>query len=293
MPKIADMRQKTHSQPDMQRIGFESETPKQPRAISFQSRLKQLQKFHHEQQYNSQDRADMAQPLQVDYNPENTPEYPGRQPGAYVLPSLLHRPPIGDIFYHKQNPWEQQDATMSDGENFASPKSLSRSSISDYRMTAIPTHVPHHQESSGSFHTDHWTISSIEDPALRDEFPNVNGYLFEVRFNKSKNGLLGLRITANTTNQSLPGIVVMGIQKGGAAEENGKIKLGDMILKVNDTCVIGMSQTHVQELLATASPNVRFVLLRQYGNSATGGGGGGGGGAKQKVDDLFLTPTLV
>ena len=55
-----------------------------------------------------------------------------------------------------------------------------------------------------------------------------------------------------------------------------------MILKVNDTCVIGMSQTQVQELLANASPNVRFVLLRQYGNSATttgGGGGGVGGGA--------------
>ena len=55
-----------------------------------------------------------------------------------------------------------------------------------------------------------------------------------------------------------------------------------MILKVNDTCVIGMSQTQVQELLANASPNVRFVLLRQYGNSATttgGGGGGAGGGA--------------
>ena len=62
-----------------------------------------------------------------------------------------------------------------------------------------------------------------------------------------------------------------------------------MILKVNDTCVIGMSQTQVQELLANASPNVRFVLLRQYGNSATGAGGGGGGanngrgGAKQQV----------
>ena len=73
-----------------------------------------------------------------------------------------------------------------------------------------------------------------------------------------------------------------GIQKGGAAEENGEIKWGDMILKVNDTCVIGMSQTQVQELLANASPNVRFVLLRQYGNSATttgGGGGAAGGGA--------------
>ena len=83
-------------------------------------------------------------------------------------------------------------------------------------------------------------------------------------------------------------LFIAGIQKGGAAEENGEIKWGDMILKVNNTCVIGMSQTQVQELLANASPNVRFVLLRQYGNSVTGGGGGGGanngrGGAKQQV----------
>ncbi len=85
-----------------------------------------------------------------------------------------------------------------------------------------------------------------------------------------------------------------GIQKGGAAEENGEIKWGDMILKVNDTVVIGMSQQQVQELLANASPNVWFVLLRQYGNSATTAGGGGGvgganngkGGARQQVHKI-------
>ena len=94
-------------------------------------------------------------------------------------------------------------------------------------------------------------------------------------------------------------MLTAGIQKGGAAEENGEIKWGDMILKVNDTVVIGMSQTQVQELLVNASPNVRFVLLRQYGNSATtatGGGGGannGRGGAKQQVHRIsFVCPDL-
>ena len=263
------MYQKTHSQPDMQRIGLESKTPKQPRAISFQSKLKQEQMLHYE--HNSQDRTDMTQPFQ------NTPEHLKRHSGAYMWPSLLHRPPIGDIFY-KQNPWEQRDVAMGDGVNFTDQKS---SSISDDKMLAMPTHIPH-------IDVDHWTVSNTEDRALRNEFPDVNGYLFEVWLNKSKTGLLGLSIVASTTNRSLPGIVIMGIQKGGAAEENGEIKWGDMILKVNDTCVIGMSQTQFQELLANASPNVRFVLLRQYGNSATAIGGG----AKPKVDNLFLTPTI-
>ena len=134
---------------------------------------------------------------------------------------------------------------------------------------------------------------ATEDRALREEFPYVDGYLFEAWLNKSENGLLGLSIIlmASTTNQSLSGIVITNIQKGGAAEENGKIKRGDMVLKVNDTCVIGMSQTQVHELLANASPKVRLVLLRQY---ATTGEGGGGevGGAKPEVDNLLLAPTF-
>ena len=49
------------------------------------------------------------------------------------------------------------------------------------------------------------------------------------------------------------------------AEENGEIKWGDVTLKVNDTCVIRMGQTQVQELLATATLNVKFMLLRPGG----------------------------
>ena len=158
---LAHEHQKTsHSQPDMQRIGFESESPKKPRAISFQSKLKWQQKLHNEQ--NFRDRADIT-------HCHNTPEHPKkRHSRVYMWPSLLHRPPIGDIFY-KQNPWEQQDATTSDEENFTSQKSLSQSSISNYKMFAT-SHITH-QES------DHWTISNteIKDRVLRNEFPDVNG----------------------------------------------------------------------------------------------------------------------
>jgi hypothetical protein len=230
------------------------------------------------------------QTFQVDYH-HNTPEHLiKRDSGSYMWSSLLHRPPIGDIFY-KQDPWEQQDATTSDEENFANQKYLSRSRVSNHKMLAT-SHVPHIARQEYS-HTDHWTTSNTR--ALRNEFPDVNGHLFKIWLKKGKNGLLGLSIIASKINQSLSGIVIVNIQKGGAAEENGEIKWGDMILKVNDTVVIGMSQQQVQELLANASPNVRFVLLRQYGNSATTAGEGGAGrGAKPKVDNLsfLLQPSL-
>ena len=252
-PHNADIHRKTHSQPNVGTV--ECEISKHPRAISFQSKLKNQQKFHHKHQYqyNSQDRTDMTQSFQSDS--QNLPVLLRRQSSANMWPSLL--PLIGDITYNRKTPWMPH----------------SRSSVSDYETLAIPSHIPCIDSYQDSSHVDQWNLSKNEDPSLRDEFPVTDGYLFEVWLKKNKTGRLGFSIVANTT-----GIVVMGIQKGGAAEENGKIKWGDMILKVNDTCVIGMSQTQVQELLANASPNVKFVLLRQYGNSAIGGGG-----TKQKV----------
>lgn len=117
------------------------------------------------------------------------------------------------------------------------------------------------QESPEHSHHNSWAIDEEEDPLLREEFPNIEGHLFEVVLNRGKSRL-GLNIVANTQGSSLPGIVIMRVQPGGVADRSGRIKWGDMILKVNETCVIGMSQEQVQELLAKAPPTVRFVLVR-------------------------------
>ena len=124
-----------------------------------------------------------------------------------------------------------------------------------------PSHII--DDSPEHSHHNSWAIEEEEDTNLRGEFPDVDGHLFEVKLNKGKSGL-GLSIVANTNAQSVRGIVIMGIQPRGVADQSGKIKWGDMILKVNETCVIGMSQLQVQELLAKAPPVVRFVLVRQH-----------------------------
>ena len=105
-----------------------------------------------------------------------------------------------------------------------------------------------------------------EDPVLRKEFPTVDGVLFEVWLNKGSGGL-GMSIVANRDDHAPGprGIVIMGIQNGGVADRSKMIMWGDMILKINDTCVIGKTQQDVQEMLMKASPRVRFVMLRQAG----------------------------
>ena len=66
----------------------------------------------------------------------------------------------------------------------------------------------------------------------RAEFPEAEGHLFEVILQKGKSRL-GLNIVANDNSQSIRGIVIMGIQQGGVAEQSGRVKWGDMILKVH------------------------------------------------------------
>ena len=107
-----------------------------------------------------------------------------------------------------------------------------------------------------------------EDPALRKEFPNVEGTLFEVWLNKGSRGL-GMSIVANRDDHAPGprGIVIMGIQPGGVADRSKMITLGDMILKINDQCVIGMTQLEVQEMLIEAAQLVKFVMLRSEGKA--------------------------
>lgn len=117
------------------------------------------------------------------------------------------------------------------------------------------------QDSPEHSHNNSWAIEEEEDPNLRVEFPEVEGHLFEVKLRKGKTGL-GLSIVESAQEQMVRGLVIMWIQPGGVADHCGKIKWGDMILKVNETCVIGMSRQQVQEMLARSPPLVRFVLVR-------------------------------
>ena len=274
------------------------------------------QRSHPERRHNSQGTSDVSGAFQHGqggggggYHQSRAVQV-RRHSSKQKQPSQQQRPyPIDDLYDERQRQGLSQDAGMVNrsssgggGDVFANRKARSQPNISHgggsiherERGGERGRHTRHPraatlQESPDHSHHNSWAINDEEDPALRDEFPNVDGHLFEVWLRKGKSGGLGLSIVANTTStsaQPVRGIVIMGIQKGGAADENGEIKWGDMILKVNDTCVVGMSQTQVQELLATAQPNVRFVLLRQYSNGgATSGGGAsnGRGGAKQQV----------
>lgn len=144
------------------------------------------------------------------------------------------------------------------------PKSHDRSHDYSRRLHNMSRDLTHDNESGTQQQLRNSVDREVEEnPALRKEFPNVEGILFEVWLKKGKSGL-GMSIAANRDAEPR-GIVIMGIQSGGVADRSNVIMWGDMILKINDTCVIGMTQQEVQEMLMKAASHVRFVMLRQAG----------------------------
>ena len=295
----------------------QSQLPPRPTMNKSQSETKfqggGAQRTHHERRHNSQGTSDTGQQFQVSYQ-QGRPVQVRRHSSKQKQPSGQRQHPIEDIYDNQQKLWLSQDTAVvhrnsSGGEGFANRKAHSQPNISHGgggggidRERPDRTRPSKHpraatlQESPDHSHHNSWAINDEEDPALREEFPEVDGHLFEVRLKKGKSGGLGLSIAANTGGQADRGIVIMGMKKGGAAEENGEIKWGDMILKVNDTCVIGMTQTQVQELLAKSPSTVRIVLQRQYSNGAGGGGGGannGRSGGKQQVRFVYYVDLTI
>lgn len=119
------------------------------------------------------------------------------------------------------------------------------------------------EDSPEHSHHNSWAIDEEEDRELREEFPDVEGHLFSVTLNKGSRGL-GLNIVSETSSKAVRGIVIMGIQTGGVADLCGRLRWGDVILKMNNINVVGMSQEQFQKLLGQAPPTVTFVLLRQH-----------------------------
>lgn len=150
------------------------------------------------------------------------------------------------------------------------PNSQNRSQDYSHRLRNMSRDLTHDTESVMQQQLRNSVDREVEeDPALRKEFPNVEGILFEVWLKKGSAGL-GMSIVANRDDHTEPqGIVIMGIQSGGVADRSKMIMWGDMILKINDTCVIGMTQQEVQEMLRNAASHVRFVMLRQAGVQRT------------------------
>ncbi|XP_061680728.1 inaD-like protein isoform X3 [Syngnathoides biaculeatus] len=95
----------------------------------------------------------------------------------------------------------------------------------------------------------------------RDRYGDLRGELLRVELDKAAHGGLGLDLTGNRDRSAL-GVFVAGLRPGGAAALDGRLRVGDRLLQVNDRVLDGRSHRKASALVKSSASKVELILLR-------------------------------
>lgn len=90
--------------------------------------------------------------------------------------------------------------------------------------------------SSGTYHT--WLL-------IRDFFL----FSFQVFIEKQKGEILGVVIVESGWGSILPTVIIANMMHGGPAEKSGKLNIGDQIMSINGTSLVGLPLSTCQSII--------------------------------------------
>ncbi|XP_035377554.1 disks large homolog 4-like isoform X4 [Electrophorus electricus] len=175
-------------------------------------------------------------------------------------------------------PLEQSPAHLTAGK---SGELLHLSDASHTPMDSLHGYVPHPHISPAkpvllpSSHAPYYATSTLASvPVVNtntlDGSPYMNGLNGEVEYEEITlergNSGLGFSIAGGTDNPHVgddPSIFITKIIPGGAAAQDGRLRVNDSILFVNDADVREVSHSQAVEALKDAGPIVRLYILRR------------------------------
>ncbi|KAM6168323.1 inaD-like protein [Erethizon dorsatum] len=104
-----------------------------------------------------------------------------------------------------------------------------------------------------------------EEPALPDEkirqrYADLPGELHIIELEKDRQGL-GLSLAGNK-DRSLMSIFVVGIHPGSPAAADGRMRVGDELLEINNQILYGRSHQNASAIIKSAPSRVKLVFLR-------------------------------
>uniref|UniRef100_A0A9J8AG78 PATJ crumbs cell polarity complex component n=1 Tax=Cyprinus carpio carpio TaxID=630221 RepID=A0A9J8AG78_CYPCA len=91
-------------------------------------------------------------------------------------------------------------------------------------------------------------------------YADLPGDLLIVELEKDRNGL-GLSLAGNR-DRSCMSIFVVGITAGGPGSRDGRIKVGDELLEINNQVLYGRSHQNASAIIKSAASKVKLVLVR-------------------------------
>lgn len=95
---------------------------------------------------------------------------------------------------------------------------------------------------------------------IRQRYADLPGELHIIELEKDKNGL-GLSLAGNK-DRSRMSIFVVGINPEGPAAMDGRMRIGDELLEINNQILYGRSHQNASAIIKTAPPKVKLVFIR-------------------------------
>ncbi|XP_031233763.1 inaD-like protein isoform X2 [Mastomys coucha] len=104
---------------------------------------------------------------------------------------------------------------------------------------------------------DDWALT---DKKIRQRYADLPGELHIIELEKDKNGL-GLSLAGNK-DRSRMSIFVVGINPEGPAAADGRMRIGDELLEINNQILYGRSHQNASAIIKTAPSRVKLVFIR-------------------------------
>ncbi|KAM5256425.1 inaD-like protein [Ctenodactylus gundi] len=99
-----------------------------------------------------------------------------------------------------------------------------------------------------------------DDKKIRQRYADLPGELHVIELDKDKNGL-GLSLAGNRDRSRLS-IFVVGIHPDGPAAADGRMRVGDELLEINNQILYGRSHQNASAIIKTAPSKVKLVFIR-------------------------------
>ncbi|XP_052032768.1 inaD-like protein isoform X1 [Apodemus sylvaticus] len=101
---------------------------------------------------------------------------------------------------------------------------------------------------------------ALTDKKIRQRYADLPGELHIIELEKDKNGL-GLSLAGNK-DRSRMSIFVVGIHPEGPAAADGRMRIGDELLEINNQILYGRSHQNASAIIKTAPTRVKLVFIR-------------------------------
>lgn len=101
---------------------------------------------------------------------------------------------------------------------------------------------------------------ALSDKKIRQRYADLPGELHIIELEKDKNGL-GLSLAGNK-DRSRMSIFVVGINPEGPAAADGRMRIGDELLEINNQILYGRSHQNASAIIKTAPTRVKLVFIR-------------------------------